>query len=563
MTKSTFPPAILAQHLAILGKTGSGKTATAKLLVEQVVAEGARVCILDPLKSDWWGLTSSADGKRPSLPFHILGGPRGHVPLHAAAGKAIGEIVGNGKLPLSIVDMADFDVGDPARFFVDFAQSLFRHARGVVYLVVEEAHIFAPKERAGFGEEAKSTHWLNKLATGARSKGIRLVVCTQRTQALHNAVLGSCETMIAHRLTLPADQKPVLDWLRANTDADTTKRIAESLSSLKPGEGWICSGEAKIVERKQFPRITTFDNSATPTSDSAATEVRMAQVDEAKLAAIIGDAVEEAKANDPKELKRKLAELKRELEKKPAAAVDPQVLERAVHDRDRFWELQFVEVKAIAESVSGRLTASIAQLEQLVSRAAVHNANIAAVRTPVAAAKAPAGPAVVARSASKPRSVSTNSSSLGKAAIRVLHALYWLKDEDQTTPPQVAFHAGYTVNGHFNNTMGQLRAAGLVDGWWITSAGIAEAEATGVAPRPTGEELQAWMREKLSTPEQKIFDVLIAAGGERVPIDELAAGAGYTVNGHFNNCLGHLRSIEVAEGGAREGGVKASAVFFE
>jgi hypothetical protein len=37
------------------------------------------------------------------------------------------------------------------------------------------------------------------------------MVATQRAQALHNAVLGSCETLIAHRLTTPADKEPVLD----------------------------------------------------------------------------------------------------------------------------------------------------------------------------------------------------------------------------------------------------------------------------------------------------------------------------------------------------------------
>lgn len=108
-------------HTAIVGKTGSGKTCTAKLMIERVVGGSGRVCILDPIKSDYWGLVSSGDGKRPGLPFHILGGPRAHVPLHPGAGKAVGRVVGSGSLPLSIIDMADFPMGGLSEFFTHFA----------------------------------------------------------------------------------------------------------------------------------------------------------------------------------------------------------------------------------------------------------------------------------------------------------------------------------------------------------------------------------------------------------------------------------------------------------
>lgn len=164
---SAFPAAALAQHIALLGKTGSGKTSTGKGLVEQIVASDplARVCILDPIKSDWWGLTSSADGRHPGLPFHILGGPRGHVDLHPSAGRAIGEMVGRGALPLSIIDMADFPPGGLQEFFNEFAPALLRTMRGVVHLVIEEAHEFAPKERAGIGGENLTLHHAKKLAT--------------------------------------------------------------------------------------------------------------------------------------------------------------------------------------------------------------------------------------------------------------------------------------------------------------------------------------------------------------------------------------------------------------
>lgn len=312
-----IPAGVLTQHVAVLGKTGSGKTSTAKLMVEQVVAGDARVCILDPIKSDWWGLTSSADGKRAGLPFQILGGPHGHVPLHSSSGKAIGEIVANGSLPLSIIDMADFGPGGQAQFFVDFAPTLIRKMRGVVYLVMEEAHLFAPKERSGIGAENMSIHWAKTMATAGRSKGIRLILVTQRTQALHNALLGSCDTMIAHRMTAPADQEPVVKWLKANTDKETTEKVASSLSSLPTGSGWLCSGEEKLFELIKFPRIHTYDNSATPTGNEAIDQVKTAPVDAERLRSIIGEAVKTAEAADPAALKKRIAELERQVRAAP------------------------------------------------------------------------------------------------------------------------------------------------------------------------------------------------------------------------------------------------------
>ena len=255
-----IPAAALANHIAILGKTGGGKTSTAKLIVEHLVDDGDRVCILDPLKSDWWGLISSADGKAPGLPFQILGGPRGHAPLHAGAGTAIGELVGGGKLSLSIVDMADFEPGGLQRFFIDFAAALMKAARGVVYLVIEEAHEFAPKERAGLGAESLAIHWAKKLATAGRSKGIRLIFSTQRTQSLHNACLSSCETIIAHRLTTPDAQAPVVKWLQANPDRVPAAKVAASLASLKTGAAWACSGEARLFQQIAFPKFRTLQN---------------------------------------------------------------------------------------------------------------------------------------------------------------------------------------------------------------------------------------------------------------------------------------------------------------
>jgi hypothetical protein len=320
--KQVIPEIALNQHIAVLGKTGAGKSSTAKLIVEQVVADGARVCVLDPIKSDWWGLTLDANGHDRGLPFQILGGPKGHIPLHATAGKVVAEVVASGALPLSIIDMADFAPGGQAQFFTDFAPVLLRKMRGVLYLVMEEAHLFAPKERSGIGKENMAIHWAKTLAQAGRSKGVRVIMLTQRTQALHNAMLGSCDTLIAHRLTSPADQDPVKKWLKANAPKDAYEKVSESLSKLKTGDGWLCSGEAQIFEKRHFPRITTYDNTATPTDD-AHREVTVPPVDVDALKALIGEAAKEAEASDPKRLREEVAKLRAELAKRTAPIITP------------------------------------------------------------------------------------------------------------------------------------------------------------------------------------------------------------------------------------------------
>jgi Helicase HerA, central domain len=368
-----FPEEILRAHTAIFGKTGSGKSTTARDLVEQVVPEGSRVCILDTVKSDWWGITSSADGKKPGLPFTIIGGPHAHLPLSRNMGKALGEMVATGALPLSIIDMADFGMGDPAHFFVDFAQALMRKMKGVLYLVIEEAHELAPKERTGVGKENLGVYWAKKLATAGRTKGLRMVVLSQRVQALHNAVIGSCETVVVHRMTAPADQEPVVKWLKGNVkDKVLRASIEEAMPSLGDGQGYICSGVAKVFELVQFPLAKTFNNTVTPEDDAALQDVKTAGVDVEKLRALLGQAVAEAEANDPAVLKRRIAELERDMRKgKPApsaapilAGVDPKVArEREATARREGWDKAIEEmkrshqdyVKSVTEAVQNTL----------------------------------------------------------------------------------------------------------------------------------------------------------------------------------------------------------------
>lgn len=525
-----FSRAVLEQHTAFLGKTGSGKTSTAKLAVEQILAANlsARVCVLDPIKSDWWGMTSSSDGQRPGLPFYILGGPRGHVALHESAGKAIGELVATGDLPLSIIDMADFSAGGLQKFFNDFAPALMKRMRGVVYLVLEEAHEFAPKEQAGFGGESMAIHWAKKLATAGRSKGIRLMLVTQRTQSLHNALLGSCDTMIAHRLTAPADQDPVKKWLKANTDKSTFERVSSSLASLKTGTGWMCSGEAQVADLVHFPKISTFDNSATPTDGDSELRVTTAPVDRERLRAIIGDAVKLAEDNDVPRLRTEIARLSSELAKgvpAPAPGATREEIDAAYQEGlwdglHPFLDLfeDFKVVGAGVQNLLARVGEVQAKHKSTVDHAPPHARELRNHRS----LQKPSSPAVIVPLPPSVRPAAPRPASgdgpIGGVQQKILNSVAEMQRLCRQAPPRqiVAMIAGYqnVRSTGFAKAMSGLSALGLVSYPDTGTVALTETGADMARPRQaalTTADVQAQVIDILGETAGKILGHLITA----------------------------------------------------
>jgi hypothetical protein len=576
MNKLAIPEAVLKQHVAVLGKTGSGKTSTAKLLIEKAVDEGSRVCILDPVKSDWWGLTSSESGKRAGLPFQILGGPRGHVPLHPGAGRAIGELVATGALPLSIIDMADFPAGGLSRFFTEFAESLFKRMRGVLYLVIEEAHEFAPKERL-LGDENMMIHWAKKIATAGRKKGLRLVLVTQRVQALHNALLGSCDTLIAHRLIAPADQKPVIDWLKANVAKSEAQTAADSLSSLKTGEGWIVSGEAKIFEAVQFPRIRTFDNTATPDASDDELDVKTAPVDVDKLREVIGDALKDAEANDPKALRAEIQRLKLELEKKPrqAESPPPQVREVQVPLITQTERAVLHGLAATLKDARESVTPAIDIVEQLHARLTDFENHKTDVMRELSRATATTIRLPIKQAAPSPRppaTVNGGSFVVTTTQQRILDALAWFESIGIEAPTSIQIGAVAMIDGsggHFSNVVGPLSTNGLVERGNGTTRLTAAGREIARVPEGAGtlggyHNMLKQRVGRMKTASRKtveILDVIIRNGPREITTAAIGERAGIDhTGGHFSNTIGPLGTLKLIE--RHMGTVRPTEILF-
>lgn len=261
MSRFPAPPEAMEEHSAIIGKTGAGKTYTAKGFAEDLLAEGARFCVIDPT-GVWWGLKSSADGESEGFPVVVFGGDHGDVPLDENDAEAVARIVATTATPC-VLDVSAFpSLAAQKRFMTDFAEHVFRMNKEALHLFVDEADAFMP-QRPGPDEQVMLGRW-DTIARRGRSRGFRLTLITQRPAVLNKNALSQVGTLIALKLTSPQDRKAVGDWIEGNADKTAGKALLNSLPGLNRGEGWVWSPGHDVLERVQFSSITTWDSSRTP-----------------------------------------------------------------------------------------------------------------------------------------------------------------------------------------------------------------------------------------------------------------------------------------------------------
>jgi len=244
MSRHLIPAKALEQHVLILGKTRSGKSSKMRLLVERFLDEGMPVCTIDP-KGDWWGLKSSADGKKAGYPIIIFGSEWARfadVRINKHSGAEIGKLVATGNRSC-IIDMKGMTVGDRTQFFIAFADAYFRHAEGYRILAIDECHNFAPQGKIIDPQAGMSLHWANRLISEGGGMGITVISASQRPQKVHKDYATSHETLIACRVIHKLDRDADRDWIDACGDPAIGKQVLASLAEMKREEAWVYSPE--------------------------------------------------------------------------------------------------------------------------------------------------------------------------------------------------------------------------------------------------------------------------------------------------------------------------------
>lgn len=541
-----LPLDAVTKTLAIVAMTGAGKSNAGVVLAEEFHAAGLPFVAIDP-KGDWWGMRSSGDGTGPGLPIPIFGGLHGDLPLLPEMGKLIADLIADHNLTC-ILDVSEFaSRAAQMRFLADFGEQLYRrHGKNPAprHLILEEADEYLPQVVRA--DEARCVGVWTRIVKRGRQRGLGISILTQRCASVNKDGLSQCGTLIPMRTIGAHDRKAILDWISYH---DSPRDIVDRLPGLLDGEAcvispqWLVSHGQPAVQQFRFRRRWTFDSGATPAFDQARPPATLADIDLGALQGRMEAVAEKAAQDDPKALRRRIADLERKLaaarrEIKPA---EPERIEVTV-------EVPVVTPAAVAaldQSITAMREAA-SQIEFELQRARRASTDTPAPVRPVPPVSTPA------RRIAPPETVPAPDGplALGKAHRAILSVLAQFPDGRSIR--QLAMLTGYSAKGGgFRNALGALRTAGMVgrgEPIRITEAGIA-AIGDEWEPLPEGPALIEHWLSQLGKAEGLALRTLLAAWPAAMTAEQVAEATGYSATGGgFRNALGKLRTLQLIDG---------------
>lgn len=619
-SKLAIPIDIVTETLAILGIRGSGKTNTAVVLAEELLAAGQQVVVIDPTDV-WWGLQSSKDGKGPGHPVIVLGGRKAQLPLGPTDGPAIADVVVDHNASLILALRHFSSKADMRRFITDFAERLYYRKGQLdtptpVMLIIDEASLVVPQNV--MGENARMVGAIQQLVRQGRSSGIGVTLIDQRAASVNKDVLTQLEVLVCHRTTSPQDRKALKEWVQQHDEHDRGGQFLDSLASLPKGTAWIWSpGTLDVFQKVGIRERRTFDSSRTPKAgERIQAPTAIAPVGLEALRGQLAKTIDENRANDPKELQKRIRELEREADARGLhtdAAVqhllkeeyergrgDLEVeVQRAVadegarHERYRkvlVGELAIArreagEINGLLHSLPERIDTLVARLDGILE---VEVEEGGWVKPAPAPDPAPRSTTVLSREPTKPvwreahepgpqrpplraRHVDAVSpkqnGDLSGPAQRILDALAFFELSSNPSPLKKAVAAFVGVSaatGTWSERMKELAVAGMIDSdkqtMRLTDAGRRAADAS-TAPRSRRELHERWL-DKVSQPASKILRVLIDTYPDAIEKGALAAMVGVSPKtGTWSERLSELRTPGLLED-VNKSEVRAAATLF-
>jgi hypothetical protein len=482
-----------------------GKTYTGSVYAEELMDAGQPFCVLDPTGA-WWGLGSSADGKREGYPVVVIGGPHGHLPLEVGAGKIIANMIADNP-GFYIIDLSNIDdEHDMHVFATAFGRQILKRQKSKptpLKLILDEADVFVPQQPVN-KDHMNCFRAYDVIVRRGGINGLGVMLISQRPALINTNVRTQCETLIALTISAPHDQDPVLDWVSRNGTKEQLAQIRASLASLKLGQAWYFSPNDDVFQLIQIRERRTFNSSATPKPGAKVIQPKVfSKIDLDKLGEEIKNTVERTKMESPDYWRNQVADLQRRLAAAeaaksktpaavPAAAHAPKikVIEKPILNKTQEKLLKELvamvkrgidsspeEIETLRQRVEKlinypkELVLAMKFLEEISVRVnqAGLNAETAAIVAPVIAT-APNSRIVIAPKIETPRktvAVDTDGDQkLTTPQQRIIDAIAWMESINLYKPQRstIAFLARYSLTASsFTNPLGNLRGFGFID----------------------------------------------------------------------------------------------------
>ena len=584
-----LPMDYATHRIAVLAKPRVGKSNAGVRTAEELSRLGIPWVAIDP-KGDWWGVRSRADGAGPGLAVPIFGGEHGDIPLDPGAGKVIGELIADKRLSC-VIDLSDM----PSRqamwgFLIDLGETLLRKNRGALHLFLDECDEYLPQKISDRGNQPKALSTWSRVVSKGGQKGIGVTLISQRSAFVNKDVLWLVDAMIAFNTFSPKDRETIAEWL-ADKGADR-REFEAGLRTLQKGQAWVFGPDwlNDAPQLVQYQRRTTFDSGATPeVGQSTIAPANLADVDLEALGAQMQAAVERQRADDPKALHARIAEL----ERSQLAARDETV---------SVWATEATELRSQVLALTLRNEALSGLLARVPDELDSYGAEIGAglqvratairdelgkwcadrdtAATPAATemgrgdtrAQGPSRAAVTPGIASSsgghaPRPISTaDESTLTTYQRDVLTAIVRFPGRPAA---KVAVIAGKRPKSStLRNNLSALRTRGLIEGG-ASSVTITPAGRAALGPLqelPSGAELVEHWQQELGANgcPAAVLGAAFRAYPQAIDKADIEQATGYSATSStVRNALSTLRTRELIEDAEQSGYVRCASLFFE
>ena len=420
-------------------------------------------------------------------------GAKFKIPFTPAATKASATPCADpdGTVMTAVLDLSEFTEGEKIRFLAGhgsqdgFAYRFYRRKseeQPPTHLFLEEADDYLPQK--AMRDKAKLLHDVTRLFLWGRQRGVGGTLITQRSARIHKDSFSQIGTLFAFRTGDPRDQKAILDWVRYH---GLVEEVMQSLSGLADGEGWVWSPEwLKVIKRVQFRQRATYDSGRTPELGARArAPATLADVDLGAIQTQMAATIEKARAEDPRELRKRIAELEKQLRVRPVETKPEVRVERVEVPVLKIGQLdKALRFADRLDNVLAQVSELAGSLKQSIARAARPAAAPPAERKK-SAVPPTTSPAV---RAATPRCSDPGETGLGCARQRILDALAWLEGVrvPQAKRTQLALLAEQSpTSSAFGNNLGAPKKTkrACIRG---RSSSTIPAQAWSVSPTPGG-----------------------------------------------------------------------------